>query len=119
MNTTDWTKQELLDTLTFNKCRTFTRQIHETQNNSTDHISDKLQELQSEFKLKMWHDHSDILNHSYVSFMTFLYDPINFLTDEEYHSTYPEKPVNVQSVVERPKLYIFGILFSLALLNIQ
>lgn len=72
---------------------------------------DTIQQKEKEWKLKMWHDHSDILNHSYVSFMTcFLYDPINFLTDEEYAERFPEKKkIDVQSFVERPQLYIFGL----------
>lgn len=91
----------------------FCNRIHE----SSSHITaskdprERLQKLQKTWKLKMWHDHSDILNHSYVSFMTcFLYDPINVLTDQEFREQHPEKkPVNVQSTVERPQLYIFGI----------
>lgn len=65
---------------------------------------DTIQQKEKEWKLKMWHDHSDIVNHSYVSFMTcFLYDPINFLTDEEYAERFPEKKkIDVQSFVERP-----------------
>lgn len=75
------------------------------------HGKDTIQQKEKEWKLKMWHDHSDILNHSYVSFMTcFLYDPINFLTDEEYAERFPEKKkIDVQSFVERPQLYIFGL----------
>lgn len=62
------------------------------------------------FFLKLWHDHSDILNSSYVNFMvSFLYNTKNFLTDEEYKEKFPENlPMDVQSFVERPKLYIFG-----------
>ncbi|CAC5408358.1 unnamed protein product [Mytilus coruscus] len=53
---------------------------------------------------------SDILNHTYISFMvSFIYDHANFLTNEEFRETYPKKkPVDVQAVVERPNLYIFG-----------
>ena len=60
--------------------------------------------------LKVWHDHSDILNHSYISFMiSALYDPAVFLTDDEYKERYPDRPpVDVQAVIERPYLYIFG-----------
>ena len=57
--------------------------------------------------IKMWHDHSSILNHSYASFMvSWVYEKANYLTNEEYREMYPNrKPVNVQAVVERPKLY--------------
>lgn len=65
---------------------------------------------ENNFFLKLWHDHSDILNSSYVNFMvSFLYNTKNFLTDKEYKEKFPEKlPMDVQSFVERPKLYIFG-----------
>lgn len=67
-----------------------------------ENARDPLHQKEKEWMLKMWHDHSDILNHSYVSFMScFLYDPINFLTDE--------KKIDVQSFIERPQLYIFGL----------
>lgn len=100
----------------------FCNRIHE----SSSHITaskdprERLQKLQKTWKLKMWHDHSDILNHSYVSFMTcFLYDPINFLTDQEFREQHPEKnPVNVQSIVERPQLYIFGISGNFFMLSV-
>ena len=60
--------------------------------------------------LKMWHDHSDILNHTYVHFMvSFLYDTGNFLSNEEYKEHFPDrKPINVQTIVERPNLHILG-----------
>lgn len=36
----------------------------------------------------------------------FLYDPLNFLTNQEFRKQHPEKkPGNVQSIVERPQLY--------------
>lgn len=78
---------------------------------STENLREQLKKMENSWKMKMWHDHSDILNHSYVSFMTcFLYDPMNFITDQEFKTRYPErKPVNIQSLVERPQLYIFGL----------
>lgn len=67
---------------------------------------------ENSFFLKLWHNHSDILNSSYVNFMvSFLYNTNNFLTDKEYKEKFPENlpmDVHVQSFVERPKLYIFG-----------
>lgn len=71
---------------------------------------DELMKVEHTRNLKIWHDHSDILNHSYVSFMiSALYDPAIFLTDEEFQQKYPDNPpVDVQSVVEKPYLYILG-----------
>lgn len=50
------------------------------------------------------------MNSSYVNFMvSFLYNTKNFLTDYEYKEKFPENlHMDVQSFVERPKLYIFG-----------
>lgn len=89
----------------------FCTKILEPEHAEHHNGKDAIQQKEKEWKLKMWHDHSDILNHSYVSFMTcFLYDPINFLTDEEYAERFPEKKkIDVQSFVERPQLYIFGL----------
>ena len=71
---------------------------------------DELMKLEHTRNLKVWHDHSDILNHSYISFMiSALYDPAVFLTDDEYKERYPDSPpVDVQAVIERPYLYILG-----------
>ena len=70
----------------------------------------KLKSLERTRNIKVWHDHSDVLNHTYVSFMvSYIYDKANFLTDEEYKSKYQQKKlVNVQAIVERPQLYILG-----------
>ena len=65
---------------------------------------------QKTLNIKVWHDHSEILNHSYVNFMvSFLYDHLNYLTDEEFKEKFPQSPpLDVQSFVEKPRLYIFG-----------
>ena len=69
---------------------------------------EKLKSLQRTWKLKMWHDHSDILNHSYVMFMlSIMYNPANFLTDEEYVKG-STSPAPIQSLVEKPQLYLLG-----------
>ncbi|CAC5423632.1 unnamed protein product [Mytilus coruscus] len=70
----------------------------------------KLKVIERTFKLKMWHDHSDILNHSHVNFMTtILYDAANFMTDNEYQTlARTTSTTNVQSIVEKPQLYILG-----------
>ncbi|VDI34881.1 Hypothetical predicted protein [Mytilus galloprovincialis] len=69
-----------------------------------------LKSLERTRSIKLWHDHSDILNHSYVCFMlSWLYDTANYLTNQEYMEKYPERrPINVQAEVEKPKIYIFG-----------
>ncbi|VDI63951.1 Hypothetical predicted protein [Mytilus galloprovincialis] len=71
-----------------------------------------LKSLERTRSIKLWHDHSDILNHSYVCFMlSWLYDTANYLTNQEYMEKYPERrPINVQAEVEKTKnLYIWTI----------
>ena len=89
------------------------QEIHEEIPTTTVSLESKanlLEKIHKRLHLKIWHDHSGILNHSYVAFMvSFLYDVANFLTDEEYKQLYPEKkPISVQAAVEIPRLYIFG-----------
>lgn len=69
---------------------------------------DELTKVEHTRNLKVGHDHSDILNHSYVSFMiSALYDHAVFLSDEEFKDRYHDRtPVDVQSAVEKPFLYI-------------
>lgn len=87
----------------------FTR-IGESCPSTLETAVEKLRQLERTRHLKMWHDHSDILNHSYASFMvSWLYDPANFLTDNEYQRLFPQrKPISIQTFVERPSLYILG-----------
>lgn len=60
--------------------------------------------------LKIWHDHSDILNHSYITIISStLYDTKSFLINDEYKRKYPDHlPADVQAMVEKPFLYILG-----------
>jgi hypothetical protein len=60
------------------------------QKEDTDEIlRNKLKSLERTRNIKVWHDHSDVLNHTYVSFMvSYIYDQTNVLTDEEYKSKY-------------------------------
>ncbi|CAG2211878.1 unnamed protein product [Mytilus edulis] len=72
--------------------------------------SNELKHLERIRMLKFWHDHSDVLNHTFVSFMlSIIYDKALYLTNEEYKAKFPERSnLDVQSVVERPHLYILG-----------
>ncbi|CAC5365492.1 unnamed protein product [Mytilus coruscus] len=81
-----------------------------TSHESADQTRSLLKSTERTRKLKIWHDHSDILNHSYICFtVSFLYDEANFYTDQEFKLKHPDKkPINVQALEERPKLYIFG-----------
>lgn len=75
---------------------------------------DELMKVEHTRILKAWHDRPAILNHSYVSiiFSALLY-PAVFFTDKEYKERYPYiPPVDVQSAVEKPYLYIYIHLVS-------
>ncbi|CAC5364623.1 unnamed protein product [Mytilus coruscus] len=101
---------EYYDTLTEDKIRQRLQFLGEETNASCQDMRLKLKIIERTFKLKMWHDHSDILNHSYVNFMTtILYDAANFMTDNEYQTlARTTSTTNVQSIVEKPQLYILG-----------
>ena len=70
----------------------------------------KISELGKRRHLKVWHDHSDILNRTYFSIMiSCIYDHAFYNTNQEYKAKYPErKPVHVQSLGEKPNMYVFG-----------
>lgn len=53
---------------------------------------DELMKVEHTRNLKFWHDHSDILNHCYASFLiSALYYPAVYLTDEEFKERYPDR----------------------------
>lgn len=58
--------------------------------------------------MKMWHDGSSLAGHSHILMMVSpLYDKAVYLTNDEYFLKYKKK-VNIQSVVEKPYLYILA-----------
>ena len=81
-------------------------------------ILDQMTEIHKDYQrntdttrhLKIWHDHSDILNHSYMTIISStLYDTASFLINDECKRKYPDHlPADVQAMVEKPFLYILG-----------
>lgn len=69
---------------------------------------DELMKVAHTRNLKVWHDHSGILNHSYASFMiSALYYNAVFLTDEEFKEKYPDRRlVSCQEAI--PTVYILA-----------
>lgn len=104
-----YTDQEY-DNLSVEDLKHCYERIGESQPEMKEDAIHKLRSIERTRYVKIRHDHSDILNHSYICFMvSWLYDPVNFLTDKEYMEKYPyKKNINIQSAVERPKLYLFG-----------
>ena len=84
--------------------------LGESINQSINTMRENLKKVERTFHLKMWHDHSNILNYTYINFMTtILYDNANFLTDDEFQQSRKlTTNISVQSIVEKPQLYIFG-----------
>ena len=71
-------------------CKRFTTLNLEVPSEKPLHV---LKQLERTRNLKAWHGHSDNLNHSYVSFMiSVLYEPVVFLSDQDYRVKYPERP---------------------------
>lgn len=71
-------------------------------------MRNKLERLQRQRHLIVWHDHSTVANHGYLVFMVAcIYDPAFYLTSKEYFEKTGLK-VDIQSVVEKPEIYIVG-----------
>ncbi|VDI16497.1 Hypothetical predicted protein [Mytilus galloprovincialis] len=84
---------EAYDQLSLIEITEICKEYHIDMNNfSKAEVIDVIKKLERTRKWKMWHDHSDILNHTYINFMvSLLYDPANFLTDDEYIKKNPQK----------------------------
>lgn len=103
---------EFYKTLTEVEIHNKIKKLHEEKNLehlSLDEKREHLKQIERTRHVKVWHDHSDILGHSYVNFMvSYLYDAANFLTNEEFQEKNPSQTPDVQRMVERPQLYILG-----------
>ncbi|CAC5399835.1 unnamed protein product [Mytilus coruscus] len=77
---------------------------------NTEFLRNKLKTIERTRQIKVWHDHSCILNHTYINFMiNYVYDNANFLTDEEFQKQNPTlSRIDCQKIVEKPQLYILG-----------
>ncbi|CAC5411692.1 unnamed protein product [Mytilus coruscus] len=77
---------------------------------NTEFFKKKLKTIERTRQIKVWHDHSCILNHTYINFMiNYVYDNANFLTDEEFQKQNPTlSRIDCQKIVEKPQLYILG-----------
>ena len=71
-------------------------------------LFDKIAALKQTRNLMFWHDGSSISNHSHMMIMVAcMFDPAVYLTNQEYFHLY-EKHINIQSLVEKPYLYILA-----------
>ena len=75
---------------------------------STDLLKEKFSKLNSTHHIQCWHDGCCIPNHSHLMVtVNNLYNAAIHLTDKEYKQIYG-KEINVQSVIEKPYLYILA-----------
>ena len=99
-----------IDQMTCEACVNYLNCINEYDGNNTDEIELKkrIKYLQRRRHLAIWHDGSSVSNHSHILFnCTELYDKAIHLTDEEARQKLG-KNIDVQSMIETPKVYIFG-----------
>ena len=92
----------------------FFSQIDEPVPDDLETARIKISGLGQKRHLKVWHDHSDILNRTYVSIMiSCIYDRACYLTNQEYKAKYPDrKPVHVQSLGYKTTFFIVeGVAF--------
>ena len=59
--------------------------------------------------LAIWHDHSTILRTGYILFAVWVvYDPIVFLTDNEYSAKTGQTVSNLQEMIEEPAIHMIA-----------
>ena len=76
---------------------------------STECLRKQLQSAQTSRSLCLWHDHATILKTGFIMITVHvMYDPIVFLTDEEYNQGHPGKNICVQAEVEQPEIYLLA-----------
>ena len=57
-----------------------------------------------------WHDDSTLANHSHIVMTgSAMYDPAVYIADQEYFKN-NKKSLNIQTEVEKPYLYLMGVL---------
>lgn len=80
--------------------------VHAGTELSTNNLRKKIMKLQRTLTLAVWHDHATLLGLG-ILLMTVhvVYDPAVFITQQEYDAR-KSKPTCVQSIIERPALYI-------------
>ena len=77
-------------------------------NLETNYLRNMLKSLEKTRHLMCWHDGSTIGGHGYIVItISVMFDVAAFFSDEEYFLKYGEN-VCVQSIVEKPSLYIIG-----------
>ena len=81
---------------------------YEDSGKTKQELLNTLKSFQRTRSLMFWHDGSTISNHSYLLIMVnTIYDNALFYTDEEYYEMHKSK-INIQSVVEKPYVYILA-----------
>ena len=88
------------------------QKLNEVQSSSlnleTNYLRNRLKSLERTRHLMCWHDGSTIGGHGYIVItISVMFDVAAFFSDEEYFLKYGEN-VCVQSIVEKPSLYIIG-----------
>lgn len=69
----------------------------------------ELESYQTIRNLAIWHDHSTILRTGYILFAVWVvYDPIAFLTDDEYTAKTGQSVSNLQELIEEPAIYMIA-----------
>lgn len=75
---------------------------------SIEELQSKMKRMERTRHIQLWHDGSTIANHSHIVFnVNIMYDTAVYLTDIEYFAKFGRR-ICVQSVVEKPQLYIIA-----------
>lgn len=90
----DYERTTAADTLTQDDLRKIFLQLGEEMPKSGEKAKENLQKIENTRHLKIWCDHSEILNHGYFTMtISTTYDKVAFITTAEYLKRFPERPL--------------------------
>ena len=76
---------------------------------TVEQLREKLKEAQRTRHLLFWHDHATILGRGYVMVtVTTIYNPLLYLTQDEYVSKKGKRIQNLQALIEEPHVYLLA-----------
>lgn len=76
---------------------------------SHEQLCQLLLQSQRSRHLSLWHDHATILKMGFLLVTVHtMFDPLVFLTDDEYKHTHPDACINIQAEVEQPEVYLLS-----------
>ena len=104
------TDQEIIELTRENILQLMSYAHHETSPSATtEELQLQLATLQRSRTLAVWHDHSNVLQQRYILFAVWvIYDPVVYLTEDEYGARDGQAVKNLQEEIEQPKIHMIA-----------